>query len=68
MQHDNEFDERFIDWFAGCYMGEAANMPPEQRRQIEMAFYAGGSSGMTIRPLVVAKAVESHVERIKQGK
>ena len=63
----NEFDERFIEWLCGCYRLTLDTMPPEQRHQIECAFYAGAAFAGRVAEQhgheVVIAAIESHLER-----
>lgn len=63
----NEFDKGFQEWLAGCYSKALNHMPPEQRVQIEAAFYAGAAFAGRVAEEhghdVVIEAILRHVER-----
>ena len=67
----NEFDEGFLEWLCGCYRRTLDTMPPEQRGQIEAAFYAGAAFGGRCAEehghAVVISAIEDHIKRTRQA-
>lgn len=65
---ENALDEHFIRWFSGCFKTNATDMPPDQRKQLEMAYYAGASGAMVIERSdgsdVVLNAINGHIARM----
>jgi hypothetical protein len=69
--HDNPFDEGWLEWLSGCYRTQLQTMPPEQRAQLEAAFYAGAAFAGRVSQRhshqVVIDAIYAHIERAKQS-
>lgn len=64
---DNPFDKGWIEWLSGCFPATLDTMPPEQRAQLENAFYAGaafaGRCAAEYGNGVVIDAIEAHLAR-----
>jgi hypothetical protein len=66
----NRLDEAYLEWLTAVYADVLAEMPMDQKLQIEAAFYAGASNGI----LVVAQhgeeqaieGVKAHIERYER--
>lgn len=63
----NEFDKGFHEWLTACYSKTLSLLPPEQRVQIEAAFYAGAAFAGRVTEEhghdIVIEAILRHLER-----